>query len=258
MTSLPRTHSHPDLTPCDPYAAPDEILAATAHELRLPVSHIKGFVSSLLRADVDWDQATRREFLAEIDTETDRLAQLIDTLLATRSGNGAGAPKTELMLISPARLVEGGLHRVRGLLDERPLRIDVPEGLPCVWVDASRIERVLANLLQNAVNYSPPGSAVGVSARRTDDGELELSVDDEGPGVPAQDRERIFEPFVRTQPTEASKVPGHGLGLAISQSIVRAHGGRIQVSDRPGGGARFTVLLPTAHAQPYFTTRTCQ
>lgn len=87
MTSS-HIHSDSDLPRPDPYAPPDEILAATAHELRLPVTHIKSFVSSLLRADVDWDQETRLEFFAEIDTETDRLAELIDALLAMRSGAG--------------------------------------------------------------------------------------------------------------------------------------------------------------------------
>jgi hypothetical protein len=111
-------------------------------------------------------------------------------------------------------------------------------------MDAGQMERVLANLLQNAIKYSPPGTPLGVSARITDDGKLELSVDDEGPGIPAEDRERIFSPFFRTQTAEHSKVPGHGLGLAICQSIVLAHGGRMLVADRPGGGARFSVLIP--------------
>ncbi len=80
------------------------------------------------------------------------------------------------------------------------------------------MERVLANLLHNAIKYSPPDTAVGVSARITKDGELELWVEDEGTGVPAEDRERIFEPFFRKRTTEHSNVPGHGLGLAICQS----------------------------------------
>ncbi len=105
---------------------------------------------------------------------------------------------------------------------------------------------MLANLLQNAVKYSPPGTPIGVSARQNDDGELELRVDDEGPGVPARDRDRIFEPFFRRkQKAGQPTAPGHGLGLAICQSIVLTHGGRMQVTDRPGGGARFSVCLPT-------------
>jgi len=112
-------------------------------------------------------------------------------------------------------------------------------------MDASQMERVLANLLHNAVKYSPPDTAIGISARITDDDELEFSVDDAGPGISPEDRERVFTPYFRKQTADYSQVPGHGLGLAICQSIVRAHGGRICVSDRPGGGTRFSVLIPT-------------
>ena len=106
------------------------------------------------------------------------------------------------------------------------------------------MERVLANLIQNAIKYSPASTAIGISARITEDGELVLSVEDEGPGIPAEDRERIFEPLFRRQTPQQANVPGHGLGLAICQSIVLAHGGRIQVRNRRGGGARFSVFLP--------------
>lgn len=219
-------------------------LAATAHELRLPLSHIKGFVSSLRRTDVTWNEETRTEFLAEIEIETDRLTHLLDSLLTGRARDGIVECIPELELISPASVIQGGLHRIRGFLRERPLRLDVPPSLPSVRMDASRMERVLANLIQNAIKYSPPHSPIGISARITDDGELELSVDDEGPGIPVDDREHIFEPFFRNQTTNQSKVPGYGLGLAICQAIVRAHGGHIQICDRIGGGASFSVFLP--------------
>jgi two-component system, NarL family, sensor histidine kinase EvgS len=111
-------------------------------------------------------------------------------------------------------------------------------------MDASQMQRVLANLLQNAIKYFPASTAIGISARITDDGELELSVDDEGPGISAEERERIFDPFFRMRTAEQSEVSGHGLELAICQSIVLAHGGRIQVSDRPGGGAPSVYFCP--------------
>jgi len=111
-------------------------------------------------------------------------------------------------------------------------------------MDASQMERLLANVIDNAVKYSPAGTAIGVSARITGFAELELAVEDEGPGVPLADRERIFEPFFRMRMAEQSEVSGHGLGLAICKSIALTHGGRIQVSERPGGGARFSVFLP--------------
>jgi two-component system sensor histidine kinase KdpD len=221
-------------------------LAAVAHDLRLPLSLIKGFVTSLLRTDVEWDAQTRADFLAEIDLETDRLGQLVESLLAGSAlgGGRSTAPKAKLAFTDPARVVDGALHRVRGLRGERPVRRKIAPRLPLVRMDATQMERVLANLLQNAIKYSPPGTPIGVSARTTVHGELEFTVDDAGPGVPAADRERIFEPFFRKLAAHQTHVPGHGLGLAICQSIVLAHGGRIRVTGRRGGGARFRVVLP--------------
>jgi two-component system sensor histidine kinase KdpD len=222
-----------------------EPMAEIAHELRLPLSHIKGFVSSLRRTDVTWDRETRRAFLAEIDTEADRLAQLIDSLLQPSGPRTcAGAPYCD-----PGRVIQGGLHRMRGLLGERPLHVEVEPSLPAFQMDLDGLERVLANLLENAVKYSPPGTPIGVSARLTPDGELELVVEDQGPGIPFEDRARIFDPFVRRQSDRETSLPGHGLGLAICRAIVQAQGGRIEVTDRPGGGARFSVYLSAHYAQ---------
>jgi two-component system sensor histidine kinase KdpD len=224
--------------------ATEELVAATAHELRLPLSHIKGLVTSLRRTDVAWDEATRREFLADIDLETDRLAELVESLLAARAAAVRTTPDTDLARTSPAAVVQGALHRSRDLLRDRPVRLDLPPSLPLVRMDASQMERVLANLIQNALKFSPTGSVIAVSARTTGDGELQFSVEDQGPGIPAADRARIFEPFFRGRLPQQAHVPGHGLGLAICQSIVLAHGGRMEVRNRRGGGARFSVLLP--------------
>ena len=224
-------------------ASAEEILAATAHELRLPLSHIKGFVSSLQRTDVEWDEQTRREFITEIDLATDHLTGLVDSLLAARAPGVDGKPCPDMTFTEPAAVLEGAFNRV-GLPGKRPLRIDVPSTLPSIRMNASQMERVVVNLVENAIKYSPSGTPIGVSARVTRDGELRLSVEDEGPGVPVADRERIFEPFFRNQMARKSNVPGHGLGLAICQSIVLAHGGRIEVNDRPGSGACFSVFLP--------------
>jgi two-component system, OmpR family, sensor histidine kinase KdpD len=230
-------------------AARDELLAATAHELRLPLTHIKGFVSSLRRTDVEWDEPTRRDFLAEIEIESDRLTQLVEQLLeAADPGRTATAPRAAAgTATSPAALVEGGLHRVRSLLGGRSVQVDMPAWLPNVLVDADALERVLANLLQNAATYSPPRGRIGISARLVDFEALELVVDDEGPGIPEEERAHIFDRYVRGRATP-STAAGHGLGLAICQAIVQAHGGGIRVDDAPGGGARFTIRLPVEHA----------
>jgi two-component system, OmpR family, sensor histidine kinase KdpD len=233
----------------------DDLLAATAHELRLPLSHIKGFVSTLRRTDVDWDESTRQDFLAEIEIETDRLTRLVDCLLeAADDGRAPTMPGRTLRTTqSPMAVVQGGLHRMRALLGDRAVQVELPAWLPHVRVDADALERVLANLLHNAAKHSPSRGLIRISARLVDFGTLEIVVDDNGPGIPAHDRERIFERFVRgdAKPPNAA---GHGLGLAISRAIVRAHGGDIGVGEAPGGGARFVVRLPVeiaaAEARP--------
>ena len=221
-----------------------ETLAAAAHELRLPLSHIKGFVSTLRRTDVEWDEATRSDYLAEIELETDRLAELLQSLLETGGANETGTQTPVFELTHPGSVVEGAINRVRGLVADRVILLDVAPNLRSVRMDASAMERVLANLLQNAVKYSPAGTPVDIMARMTGTSELEFVVRDLGPGVPIEDRERIFEPFSRGQLTQGSDAPGHGLGLAICYSIARAHGGWIDVASTPRGGACFSVVLP--------------
>ena len=121
----------------------------------------------------------------------------------------------------------------------------MPDDLPPVAVDAAQLELALKNLVENAAKYSPPGTAVRMSGARVD-GELRLSVEDEGPGIPPEHLERVFDKFVRLTGGGPPAQPGTGLGLAISRGIVRAHGGRIWAENRPEGGSRFVVTLPAA------------
>lgn len=221
----------------------DCLLSATAHELRLPLSHIKGFVSSLRRSDIVWDEDTRNDFLLQIESETDRLAKLVDDLMDRSTPNHRQTRHVHTMATPPAALVAGGLDRVRGLLDGRSIEVAVPPDLPLVDVDAPAIERVLANLLHNALKYAPADSHIRLDAQLAN-GALELRVEDDGPGIRSTDREQIFHRFFRAPEAESSGRPGNGLGLAICLSIVSAHGGRIWADARAGGGTRFTVSLP--------------
>jgi len=230
--------------------AADEVLGATAHELRLPISHVKGFVSSLLRTDMDWQEDIRRDFLAEIDHETDRMSHLVDDLLDRARLSSTGQSQTKRSPTTPGELIAGGLRRVRPDLVSRSVEIDVSAGLPQLEADVPAMERVLANLLDNANKYSPPDACIGISAGHVD-GMLEFRVDDAGPGVPDEDRERIFQPFYRRDAGDRLPLSGHGLGLPICRSIVAAHDGHIRVVDRPGGGARFIVALPLAPVQRF-------
>ncbi len=227
----------------------EEFLATTSHELRTPLSEIKGFVTTLLRTDVEWDEPTRRDFLREIDSEADRLDALISDLLDMSQLVSSGAQHLRRPPTPPAVLVSRGLDRVRGRLALSPVDIDSGLGtLPAVWVDARRIEQVFANLLENAIKYAP-GSAIRIGGARADAGRMvDLWVEDEGPGIARDDLAHIFDTFYRGRSPERSDIPGTGLGLAIARTIVEGHGGRIRAENRPDGGARFVVSLPTASA----------
>jgi K+-sensing histidine kinase KdpD len=223
----------------------DEILAATSHELRTPLGHIKGFVSTLRQPDVEWDEATRRDFLAETEREADRLARLVDDLLDMSRIESGGLDRSQRARVRPWALVAGALARVGDLAAAHRLEVAVPDDLPPVLADAAQLELVLKNLLENAAKYSSPGTRIRVSGARAG-GEVRLAVEDEGLGIPPEHLERVFERFFRVTGAGLPAQPGTGLGLAISRGIVRAHGGRVWAENRPEGGARFVVALPAA------------
>jgi PAS domain S-box-containing protein len=229
-------------------SARDEFLAATSHELRTPLSHVKGFVSTLRRTDIEFDEETRADFLAEVEREADRLADLIGDLLEWSRVATHGPEIDRRSLASLAGLVAGGLDRVRGTVGERQLVIEVPETLPEVCVDGSQIERVVANLVDNAVKYSPPGTRIRIVGSIEAD-ELIMRVEDEGLGIPPDHLARVFEPFFRDTGGGWPAKPGTGLGLAVCRSIVNAHGGHIHAENLPARGAALVVSLPVATSE---------
>jgi signal transduction histidine kinase len=225
----------------------EEFLATTSHELRTPLSEIKGFVTTLLRPDVAWDEPTRQDFLREIDLNADRLDALISDLLDMSRLVSGGSQHFERAPTAPAVLVSRGLDRVHSRLSSA--RVDIDPGLgtlPSVWVDASRIEQVFANLVENGIKHAP-GSEIRISGAVADAGQMvELWVDDDGPGIATDDLAHIFDRFYRGRSPERSDIPGTGLGLAIARTIVEGHGGQIRAENRPRGGARFVLSLPVA------------
>jgi PAS domain S-box-containing protein len=223
--------------------ARDEFLAATSHELRTPLHHIKAFVSSLRLPDVNWDEDTRQDFLAEIEREADRLARLIADLLDLSRVESGGLDPSQRQLRSPTDIIQGGLDRVRGLLDGRRLLVDVDADLPPVNVEVAQFEGVIANLLENAIKYGSRDGTIRVSARTTA-GSVDFMVEDDGPGISEEHLESIFDKFFRVHSPQQSAIPGTGLGLAICRAIVRGHGGQIRADNRPEGGARFVITLP--------------
>jgi K+-sensing histidine kinase KdpD len=216
------------------------LLDAVTHELRTPLTSIKASTSALLEAASELDTAARRELLEIVDEEADRLDRVIGDLVAVaKIEAGAGLQTAWCSLDDVARAASRRAGRVA---DPGRISIVADAELPVVKADPRAIEEALSQLLQNALRVSPSGSVVTLTLSANDD-DAEIRVDDEGPGVPPEARERIFQKFNRGDGGRAGTL---GLGLAIARGIVNAHGGQITVQDRPDGrpGASFVMRLP--------------
>jgi two-component system sensor histidine kinase KdpD len=214
------------------------LLAAVSHDLRTPLASIKASVSSLRQTDVEWSEADQADLLATIEQNADRLDALIGNLLdMSRLHTGSLQP-----FLRPTAIDEVAPVAVGGLDDSLRLEMAVPDGFPLVLADPGLLERVLANLFSNALRYSPAGWPPELNAS-LEDGTVLLEVVDHGPGVPDEQKERIFEPFTRV----GDRYPGGvGLGLAVAKGFAEAMGGRIAACDTPGGGLTVRVTLPIA------------
>ncbi len=216
------------------------LLAAVSHDLRTPLSSIKASVTSLLQRDVVWTQHAIREFLDTIDEETDRLNNLVGNLL-DMSRLQTGALQLVIRDIGLEEIVPAAL----GSLAERGerVKIEVPETLARVRVDAALLERAIANLVDNALAWSPDDAQVRVEGAEVGD-HIELRVVDRGPGIAPEDKVRVFQPFQRLG--DRSNGTGVGLGLAVAHGFVQAMHGTILLDDTPGGGTTMVVQLPKA------------
>jgi len=220
-----------------------EFISAISHELRTPLGIIKGYSTALFLDKAAIDPATRREFLQVIDEETDKLQRMIDDLLDTARLQ-AGRLLVEPKSTSLKELLESALHKASPLLQQRGHALVLPslsEGVG-VLADSERVEQVLYNLLDNAVRYSPPGTPIEVAVTSGAE-QIEVSVTDHGEGISPQDMEHIFEPFYRGANSQRAGGRGAGLGLAICQGIVEAHGGRLWVERALAGGSTFAFTL---------------
>jgi two-component system sensor histidine kinase KdpD len=215
------------------------LLAAVSHDLRTPLSSIKASVSSLLQRDVDFTPSATHELLETIDEGADRLNHLIGNLLdMSRLQTGA------LQLVMRDVALEEVLPvALSGLTQADRVNVDVEETLPRVRADAALLERAIANVVENAIAWSPAGAAVRVEACAAQQ-RVELMVVDQGPGIPASQREDVFRPFQRLG--DRSNGSGVGLGLAVARGFVEAMGGEITVDDTPGGGVTMVISMPAA------------
>lgn len=221
------------------------LLSSVSHDLRTPLAVITGAASSLLLEEGAVGAPERRELSQTIYEEAERLNRLVANLLdMTRLESGPLRLRREWHSVE--ELVGGALTRMEKALAAHRVETAIPADLPLVCMDALLIERVLVNLLDNAAKHTPAGSAVCVSASVTD-GQVQVQVADDGPGLTPGDEERVFEKFFRKAPERQT---GFGLGLAICRTIVVAHGGRMMAENRKPRGAAFRFTLPSEGAPP--------
>jgi two-component system sensor histidine kinase KdpD len=214
------------------------LLDAVGHDLRTPLAGIKAAVSSLRQPDVTWAPDDQAELLATVEESTDRLVDLVENLLSMSRLQAGVLSADPRPVALDAVVAEAVLH----LPEHDHLEVEVPDDLPLVLADPGLLQRVVANLLANAVTASPSGAQVQLRGRAAH-GQLHLQVIDHGPGLPAPDRERVFAPFQRLDDSSAA---GLGLGLAIARGFTEAMDGSLTPSDTPGGGLTMTITLPVA------------
>ena len=236
----------------------NSLLSAISHDLRTPLAALVGFADSLARTAPPLT-AQQAEIVAAVREQAHRLSMQVENLL-DMARLQAGRVHLSRQWHSLEEVVGTAVKGIEPSLAGHRLVITLPADLPLLELDAALIERVFANLLENAIKYTPPGSRIEIGAAVKDAAWVTIRVDDDGPGLPAG-RSDLFEKFERGE--KESATPGVGLGLAICRAIVDAHGGTIRAENRPGGGARFVIELPRGEppaieqeaADPAGTTR---
>lgn len=227
----------------------DEFVLTASHELRSPLTSVQGF-AELLMLDRDSLTPKQAETVEIILDNCRHLVRLLNDLLdLARSDAGRLGITPQPTEVAP--LLEDVVRTMRAQTDgtHQILTQEIEPGLPPIFAEADRIRQILVNLLTNAHEYSPEGASIEVTARVAD-AEVEISVTDNGPGIPEQQLEHIFERFVRGDAGLTQRVGGTGLGLAISKSLVELHGGTIAAESTPGVGSTFTIRLPVAGRVP--------
>jgi PAS domain S-box-containing protein len=223
-----------------------DFVAAVSHELRTPLTSIYGFAETLLRQDVPFGEEERRIFVGYIASESERLTEIVDQLLNVARLD-AGDLQVELGRIDLGSVVSELVETVEesGVMNGHRFEIDLPDEPLAAEADPDKVRQVFNILVENALRYSPGGGTVTVGARRNLD-RVEVRVADEGIGIPAAERERIFRKFYRAESAARDGAAGTGLGLFIAKELVTAMGGRIWVDSTEGEGSSFSFELPAA------------
>ena len=221
-----------------------EFVANVSHELRTPLSLIKGFVETLLEGAKNDPEKTTR-FLQTIEKHADRLTFLIEDLL-TISRLESGQIIMNLHSLDMREETQRVADDLRSRADEKQMALDnlVPEGVQA-HADADRLQQVLFNLVENAIKYGRPAGRVTIGGGPAAEGKIEMWVRDDGPGIPPESRERVFERFYRVDRARSRETGGTGLGLSIVKHIVQAHGGEVWLKSEEGEGTAFHFTLPS-------------
>jgi two-component system sensor histidine kinase KdpD len=225
------------------------LFSSVTHDLRTPLASIKAGITGLMDAGVTLEPVERKELFDTVLEETDRLGRLVENLLRLARAR-AGGIAVEKELTPFEDVVETVLSRLRHTLAPFRIRTKIGNELPAVWVDPVQMDQALTNILENAARHAPEGTEIVVAVTPWHGG-IEVRVADRGPGIPPEDRDRVFEPFFRRD--TATGRAGSGLGLAIARAVVQAHGGRIRIEGAPGGGTAVVIELPvgaSAEAAP--------
>ena len=217
------------------------LVSTVSHELRTPLASIKGYVSTMLADDVEWDRASQHEFLTIISDESDRLTNLVNNLLDL-SRIEAGSLKLSREKCDIRALVDRSAKQAR-TSGKNKLELKIAQKLPSLYADRLRMESILRNLIENAVKYAGEDAKIKVEVGKTGE-DFVFRVSDNGPGIPLQENQRIFESFYRMDDSLTRLSSGAGLGLAICQGLVRAHGGRIWAEPQEAGACIvFTIPI---------------
>jgi two-component system sensor histidine kinase KdpD len=224
----------------------NSLLSSISHDLRTPLATIVGSASTLVEEDLSLSLEDKLELSRAIYDEARRMSNLVNNIL-DMARLDAGAVQLNKQWYPLDEIIGVVLTRLQKRLNSRLVTVNLPPGIPLLYVDAAMIEQVLMNLLENAIRYTPAGSPLEIFAEATLAG-MEISVADHGLGIPKGSENKLFEKFYRVQHEAAQS--GVGLGLAICRAIIEAHGGSIQAQNRPTGGAVFSFIIPLERTPP--------
>lgn len=236
-----------DVTPeLETIEARDALMLAASHELKTPLTTLKGLSELLL--DFELTEAQRRELLQDLHGQADRMERLIGDILSV-SRIDSGRVSVDFSRVDAVPIVKHVCAEVRPMLKGRTLSCRLPDGLPPVFGEARKLHQILVNLLSNAIKYSEPGTRIRLSARG-DQAVVRFEVSDQGVGIRKEHLERLFEKFYRADDPAVRRVSGTGLGLYIVRQLVTMLGGQVQVRSEHGKGSVFIVTIPRAETTP--------